>query len=211
MDGTDGFGLRVQPDVQDAHIALERRTQQVIRDLLEVLIPAETLANHPHLKDTPRRVSSWLLQYSQNGHDIGEIIGPVFQGEGYHGLVLEKDIEFTALCAHHLLPFHGRAAVGYIPYDHILGLSKLARLVHFHSERVTLQEHITTNILTSLTDAVQPLYGAVYLYDVEHGCISARGVRERHAKTNTFLSTAPHVDPTTGARLDDAFWNALRG
>ena len=200
----------MEHDDTATRVDLELRTRALIRDLLEVLVPPETLANHPHLADTPRRVASWLLQYSQNGTHVEDIIGPIFKGEGYQGIVLVKDIEFTALCAHHLLPFHGRAAVGYIPSDKILGLSKLARLVHFYGERVTLQEHITDSVLKTLQNTVDPYYAAVYLYDVEHGCISARGVRERHAQTNTFDSSTPG-DSAIRAMGDSMFWNTFRG
>lgn len=199
-------------DDTTAHDDLGKRTEEVVRDLLRVLIPSETLEAHPHLADTPRRVASWLLQYSQNGKSLEEVLGPIFAGESYDGIVLVKDIEFTALCAHHLLPFHGRAAIGYVPNAKLLGLSKLARVTHFFAERVTLQEHITGGIVEALGKTLEPLFVGVYLYDVEHGCISARGVREAHAKTNTYSAwTGPGVTPDGLHAFSNLFWQTFRG
>lgn len=172
-------------DESTARDALARRTEQVIRQLLDVIIPDDMRRDHPHLQDTPRRVTSWLLQYARNGTSPDDILQPIFN-ESYTGMVLVKDIEFSSLCAHHFLPFKGKAAVGYIPSGKVIGLSKLARIVHYYAERVTIQELITQAVVRALDDALKPTFVAAYLYDVEHGCMTIRGVREPHARTDTF-------------------------
>lgn len=204
----------MEPNNEAARAIVGQRTRDVVRQLLEVLVPEDVLKDHPHLADTPRRVASWLLQYSQNGASVEDVLGPIFEEE-YAGLVLMKEIEFTALCAHHLLPFHGKAAVGYMPRGRVLGLSKLARLVQHFSERVTLQEHITTSIVDALVEALEPHFAAVYLYDVEHGCVSARGVRQEHAVTNTYSSRIPllrdfgHGQAQDAATLNEMYENVF--
>lgn len=165
---------------------LAKRTSEVVKELIDVIMPSELLAEHPHLVDTPRRMTDWLLQYSQNGRHIEDVI-TVFD-EQTSTMVVEHGIDFSAICAHHLLPFFGKAAVGYIPAGKVLGLSKLSRVVEFYAERITLQEHITEGIVEGLMQTIKPNFVAAYLYDVTHCCMTIRGVEQRHAKTDTFDS-----------------------
>lgn len=147
-------------------------------------MPPELLAKHPHLIDTPRRMTDWLLQYSQPKGPLSDVI-TVFE-EASTSIVVEYDIPFSAICAHHFLPFTGKAAVGYIPNGRILGLSKLARVVHYYAERITLQEHITQGIVEGLEQEINPEFVGAYLYDVQHGCMTIRGVQLPDARTDTF-------------------------
>jgi GTP cyclohydrolase I len=98
--------------------------------------------------------------------------------------VVEGPIPFFALCEHRALPFHGRAFVGYIAHEHIIGISKLTRLVRLHAKRFTVQERVGQQIADTLEAMLQPHGVAVYL-DAHHLCTQMRGVRETLALTRT--------------------------
>jgi GTP cyclohydrolase I len=104
--------------------------------------------------------------------------------EGYDELVVARDIAFSSLCEHHLLPFVGVAHVAYMPGDRILGLSKLARVVELFARRLQVQERLTKQVATWLQDNVQPK-GVGVVLEAEHMCMSIRGVRATGAKTVT--------------------------
>ena len=107
-----------------------------------------------------------------------------FNGEGYDGIVLLKDIEFHSTCEHHLQPFSGRAHVAYIPVDRIVGISKLARLTDLHAKRLQNQERITKGIADDLEEHIQPL-GSAVIIEARHGCMRCRGVLKQNAVMTT--------------------------
>jgi GTP cyclohydrolase I len=104
--------------------------------------------------------------------------------EGYDELVLARDIPFASVCEHHLLPFIGTAAVGYLPADRILGLSKLARVVELFAHRAQVQERMTTQIARWLDEHLAPK-GVGIVVQAEHTCMTIRGVGARGAVTVT--------------------------
>jgi GTP cyclohydrolase IA len=104
--------------------------------------------------------------------------------EGYDELVVARDIPFTSLCEHHLLPFTGTATVGYLPGNRILGLSKLARVVELFARRVQVQERMTTQVAGWLDDHLRPR-GVGVVLRAEHTCMTIRGVQARGASTVT--------------------------
>lgn len=110
--------------------------------------------------------------------------------EGYDELVIARDIPFTSLCEHHLLPFIGMAVVAYLPGDRILGLSKLARVVELFSRRPQVQERMTTQIAHWLDEHLNPK-GVGIVLSAEHTCMTVRGVGARGATTvtSTLLGT----------------------
>jgi GTP cyclohydrolase IA len=107
--------------------------------------------------------------------------------------VAEGPIPLFALCEHHALPFHGRAFVGYIAHEHIIGISKLTRLVRMHAKRFTVQERIGQQIADTLEAMLQPHGVAVYL-DAYHLCTQMRGVRETAAMTRTTFWRGEYAD-----------------
>ena len=117
--------------------------------------------------------------------------------EGYDELVLVRSIPFHSLCAHHLLPFHGVAHVGYLPGERIVGLSKLARVVELFARDFQVQERLTKQIAGWLDEELQPK-GVGVVLEAEHLCVSLRGVQKFGAKT---VTSALHVlvrdDPRT--------------
>ncbi len=139
------------------------------------------------LVETPRRVAEMYedLFSGIGAPDPAELL-LALPGDHHREMVLIKDIDFYSVCEHHLLPFHGRAHVAYIPSDHghIAGLSKLARVVRQVAARPQLQERITSEVADAIERALQPT-GSLVLIEAEHLCMSMRGVRTPGAKTVT--------------------------
>ena len=137
------------------------------------------------LVDTPKRViQSFEEIYSGYEMDSAEVLSSTFNGEGYDGIVLLRDIEFHSTCEHHLQPFKGRAHVAYIPTDRIVGISKLARIVELHARKLQNQERITKGIADDLEEHLSPL-GAAVIIEAAHGCMQCRGVQKQNAVMTT--------------------------
>lgn len=134
------------------------------------------------LRDTPERVARMYEEVFSGLHqDPREAVSKIFREESYDEIVLLKDVPFHSMCEHHLLPFTGRAHVGYIPGKQpesgIVGLSKLARAVDVFSRRPQVQERLTNQIADLIEDAVVPR-GVVVVLEAEHTCMTIRGVRK---------------------------------
>ena len=95
-----------------------------------------------------------------------------------------RDVEFTSLCVHHLLPFFGVAHIAYLPGDHLTGISKLARVVDALAHRLQIQERMTQQVLDTLNASLTPR-GAAVILEAEHLCMTARGVRKRGSRVVT--------------------------
>ncbi len=134
-----------------------------------------------HLLDTPRRVAAAYLELLSPAPFLMTTFA---NEEGYDEMALARDIPFTSLCQHHLLPFTGRASVAYLPGERIVGLSKLARVVEMFARRLQVQERLTAQIADQLEDALAPR-GVGVVLDAEHSCMSLRGVRATGARTTT--------------------------
>tara|TARA_B110000003_G_scaffold268912_1_gene299150 strand:- start:2432 stop:3019 length:588 start_codon:yes stop_codon:yes gene_type:complete len=138
------------------------------------------------LLDTPKRViDSYEELYQGYMVDVDALLEATFNAEGYDGIVLLRDIEFHSTCEHHMLPFTGSAHVAYIPVDKIVGISKLARLVELHAQRLQNQERITKSIADDLERVLQPL-GCGVIIEAKHGCMQCRGVK----KQNSIMTTS---------------------
>jgi GTP cyclohydrolase I len=143
----------------------------------------------PATRDTPRRFLRAMFD-STDGYEGDPKLITVFDTECRGGpdcrlsQVVEGPIQFFSLCEHHALPFYGRAYVGYIAHEQIIGLSKLTRLVRLFAKRFTLQERIGQQIADSLDAMLHPHGVAVYL-DAHHLCTQMRGVRETAPLTRT--------------------------
>lgn len=140
----------------------------------------------PAIKDTPTRVARMCDEiFAGLLVEPADILDVVFE-EGHDELVLIRDIPFASTCEHHLIPFVGRAHVGYLPNTagQVTGLSKLARLVDLIAKRPNLQERITTAIADTLEKALQPR-GVLVVIEAEHYCMTMRGIRKPGAMTVT--------------------------
>ena len=159
--------------------------QDLVKGILEHIEPDQKKGLREGLKNTPKRVvESWDEIYSGYNKNPKEILDATFNGEGYDGIVLLKDIEFYSTCEHHLLAFTGKAHVAYIPTDKIVGISKLARLVEVYAKRLQNQERITTQVADALIDYLKPL-GAAVIIEASHSCMGCRGVKKNHAIMTT--------------------------
>lgn len=137
------------------------------------------------LKETPRRVADAFAEFvGGNGQDVAEILSKTFTVDG-GDIVVEKDIEFSSTCEHHLMPFFGRVAVAYIPDKKVVGLSKLARCVDVYAKRLQLQERMTSQIAQAVMDNLAPK-GVLVWCEAEHTCMTCRGVKKAGSKTVTY-------------------------
>lgn len=142
-------------------------------------------------RDTPARLlAAWIDSTSGYVPDPKLVTTFPLEGdasqEGGHAQVIEGPIAFSALCEHHALPFLGRAWIGYVPRDRVIGLSKLTRLAHQFSRRFTMQERMGREVAVALEAIVSPRGVAVRI-EAEHLCTRMRGVREASAVTSSIV------------------------
>jgi GTP cyclohydrolase I len=146
------------------------------------------------LRDTPRRVAAALAEMLSPVHFEATTFP---NDEGYDEMVVARDIPFSSLCEHHLLPFKGVAHVGYLPGKRIIGLSKLARVVELFARRMQVQERMTVQIAGWLQEQLAPR-GIGVVLEAEHLCMSLRGVQKPGSRTVTSaLRGAVRDDPRT--------------
>merc|ERR1711988_491718 len=119
--------------------------------------------------------------YNQTVQDI--VQDAVFE-ENHDEMVIVKDIDFFSLCEHHMLPFYGKAHVGYLPQNKVVGLSKIARIVEMFARRLQIQERLTNQIADALDTILQPA-GVAVIVEATHMCMSMRGANKPHAATVT--------------------------
>jgi GTP cyclohydrolase I len=160
----------------------EKKIVRAVELLLEGL---DVPSNPSAINETAERVAKAWVQDLVRGYAIepGDVLGRSWT-EGGAGVVVMKDIEFTSICRHHLLPFSGVASVAYLPDGRVTGLSKIADLVDCLSRRLQLQESLTDEIASALMTHLKPK-GAACLVKAEHCCVSARGPRKSGAAVVT--------------------------
>jgi len=162
----------------------EKEAQEAVKVLLGY-IEGEEHVDREGLLDTPKRVvESWTEIFAGYDMDASELLQATFNAEGYDGIVLLRNIEFTSTCEHHLQPFRGRAHIAYIPVERIVGISKLARILELHARRLQNQERITKGISDDLERELEPL-GSAVIMEASHGCMQCRGVAKQQAVMTT--------------------------
>ena len=155
----------------------------------EILAACGLELDTPATRETPQRFLQALFDATE-GYEGDPKLLKVFETECRGGpdcrlsQVIEGPIHFYSLCEHHALPFHGRAYIGYIPHEHIIGLSKLTRLVRLFTKRFAVQERIGQQIADAMVEMLQPHAVAVYLV-AQHMCVEMRGVRAVSPLTRT--------------------------
>ena len=137
------------------------------------------------LQKTPERVAK-AMQFLTQGYqvDANAILNSAKFHEEVSEMIIVKDIELYSMCEHHMLPFYGKAHVAYIPNGYITGLSKIARVVDVFSRRLQVQERLTTQILTSIRETLNPL-GVAVVIEASHLCMMMRGVQKQNSVTTT--------------------------
>jgi GTP cyclohydrolase I len=141
------------------------------------------------LLKTPERVAK-ALSFLTRGYqsDPEEILRSAIFKEEYRQMVIVKDIDIYSMCEHHMLPFHGKAHVAYIPDGYITGLSKIARVVETYSSRLQVQERLTTQIRNCIQENLKPL-GVAVVIEAQHMCMQIRGVQKQNSVTTTSAFT----------------------
>ena len=137
------------------------------------------------LKKTPQRVAK-AMQFLLQGYeqDPEAMLRSAMFKENYQQMVIVKDIEIYSMCEHHMLPFIGKAHVGYIPNGYITGLSKIARVVDAFSRRLQVQERLTMQIKECIQNTLNPL-GVAVVIEAQHLCMQMRGIQKQHSITTT--------------------------
>jgi GTP cyclohydrolase I len=160
----------------------KERIQNAVR---EILIAVGEDPDREGLLETPKRVANMYEEIFAGLTEDPKQHIKLFNEQSNDEMVIVKDIPFYSMCEHHLLPFFGKAHIGYIPSDNkIIGLSKLARIVDNFAKKPQVQERLTSDIADFLNDNLQPK-GVAVIMEAEHMCMTMRGARAAGSKTQT--------------------------
>ena len=153
--------------------------------------------NREGILKTPERAAK-ALQYLTHGYDLdaAAILKSAMFKEDYNQMVIVKDIEVYSLCEHHLLPFFGKAHVAYIPNGHIVGLSKIPRVVDVFARRLQVQERLTNEIRDCIQNTLNPA-GVAVVIECKHMCMSMRGIQKQNSVTTTSAFTGAFENDKT--------------
>lgn len=178
----------------------EQYSQEAILNLQtlfkEVILNVGENPEREGLLKTPERAAK-AIQYLTHGYDMNpsKVLTSAMFAEDYSEMVIVKDIELYSLCEHHILPFFGKAHIAYIPNGHIVGLSKIPRVVDIFARRLQVQERLTHEILHCIDDTLKPL-GCAVVIEAKHMCMMMRGVQKQNSTTTTsaFTGQFNHVE-----------------
>lgn len=174
--------------------SLTVRLGKDFQDILEGL--GEDTSREGLLK-TPERAAKAMQFLTQGyGQDAAEILRSAMFREDYSEMVLVKDIEVYSMCEHHILPFFGKAHVAYIPNGHIVGLSKIPRIVDVFARRLQVQERLTIEVRDVIQETLQPL-GVAVVIEAHHMCMMMRGVQKQNSLTTTSAFTGQFLKNET--------------
>lgn len=168
---------RITPEEEEARgkLPVPDHVQDAIRTLLEWSGEDPTREG---LLDTPKRVARAWKEYCEGyAEDPAIHLSRVFEEVGgYEELVLLKDIPFHSHCEHHMAPIIGKAAIAYLPTNRVVGISKLARVLHGFARRLQVQERLTAEVADCIWNNLEPR-GVAVVIEAQHSCMTARGVR----------------------------------
>jgi GTP cyclohydrolase I len=159
----------------DSAVAVPDEVHDAIRTLIRW---AGDDPDREGLIETPRRVAkAWKEYCAGYGDDPSRHLARVFEEVGgYDEIVLLRDIPFQSHCEHHMAPIIGKAHIAYLPRNHVVGISKLARVLHAFARRLQVQERLTAEVADCIWDHLKPL-GVAVVIEATHACMTARGVR----------------------------------
>ena len=174
------MGSYQNKDQYDANV-----TEKVAGSYTEILKEIGEDISREGIVKTPERAAK-AMQFLTSGHyqDPSEILKGAMFAEDYNDMVVVKDIELYSLCEHHILPFFGKAHIAYIPNGHIVGLSKIPRVVDVFARRLQVQERLTHDILECINDTLKPK-GVAVVIEASHMCMMMRGVQKQNSVTTT--------------------------
>jgi len=160
--------------------------EKVLQNLREILLYIGEDPDREGLLETPERViKSWKTLFQGYELNAETILEKRFKDVGdYDELVVLDNIEFYSFCEHHMLPFYGKAHIGYLPDQEVVGISKLARLVDVHARRLQTQELMTSGIANDIDRYLKPL-GVAVVIEASHMCIRARGIGKQDSIMRT--------------------------
>ncbi|MFL2484980.1 MAG: GTP cyclohydrolase I FolE [Candidatus Neomarinimicrobiota bacterium] len=179
----------------------KKHLEEITKSLLESIGEDP---NREGLLKTPQRVAkSWEFLSKGYEEDLDTLINNAIFEESAKDMVIVKNIEFYSLCEHHLIPFHGKAHVAYIPDGKIIGLSKIPRIIDHYSKRLQVQERLTNQIANTLQDILQPK-GVAVVMEGKHFCMLMRGVQKQNsiATTSAMLGLFREKDTTRNEFLN---------
>ena len=172
----------------------KKRLEKITKELLGLIGEDSTRQG---LIKTPKRVAESWKFLSQGYHqNLDEIINEAIFDESAKDMIIVKDIEFYSLCEHHLIPFYGKAHVGYIPDGKIIGLSKIPRVIDFYARRLQVQERLTNQIATCIQDLLNPK-GVAVVMEGRHFCMLMRGVQKQNSIASTSSMLGAFKDKST--------------
>jgi GTP cyclohydrolase I len=172
----------------------KKRLEEITKELLGIIGEDPTRQG---LLKTPKRVAESWKFLSQGYHqNLDEIINEAIFDESAKDMIIVKDIEFYSLCEHHLIPFYGKAHVGYIPNGKIIGLSKIPRIIDFYARRLQVQERLTNQIATCIQDLLNPK-GVAVVMEGRHFCMLMRGVQKQNSIASTSSMLGAFKDKST--------------
>lgn len=165
----------MQIDQAEGKAIVPDEVQEAIRTLIRW---AGDNPEREGLVDTPKRVARAWLEYCQGyEEDPSRHLSRTFEEVGgYNEVVLLKDIPFQSHCEHHMAPIIGTASIAYLPRNRVVGISKLARVLHGYARRLQVQERLTAEVAQAIQDTLDPL-GVAVVINAQHGCMTGRGVR----------------------------------
>lgn len=175
--------------------------QRIASHYSEILAELGEDPSREGLLKTPERVAK-ALQFLTHGYDMkpAEILKSAMFKEDYSQMVVVKDIEVYSMCEHHMLPFFGKAHVAYIPNGHIVGLSKIPRVVDAFARRLQVQERLTNEIRDCMQETLDPA-GVAVVIECKHLCMSMRGAQKQNSVTTTSAFTGEFVNEKTRAEF----------
>ncbi|MDB5149119.1 MAG: folE [Mucilaginibacter sp.] len=195
------FSQDTDDDDFGGYIKIDRYNQERIDSLKDnyhnVLKQIGEEPEREGLLKTPERVAKAML-YLTHGYELNaeEILNSAKFKEDYSQMVVVKDIEVYSMCEHHMLPFFGKAHVAYIPNGHVVGLSKIPRVVDVFARRLQVQERLTNEIRDCIQQTLSP-YGVGVVIECRHLCMSMRGVQKQNSVTTTSAFTGEFLKEKT--------------
>lgn len=186
---TPGLVERMRQD------ALQAEAVDAAATLLSLTAGLEVSSDHG--KETPERFVNMLREMTTRP----EIKWKTFPNNGMDEMIITRHIPFVSLCNHHVLPFIGHAVIGYIPDKLIAGLSKFARVVHYFSHALQVQEELTKQVADFLEQELEPL-GVAVVFEAEHLCMTIRGAQAPGARTYTAAMRGRFADHTKTAKAE---------